>query len=80
MTVFVLWGIWRDRPKGKLTAKQIDEACTNSQFAREMKMYGTFYAVHGKDDVGPVYLTPVGWDETIKNVVSIKVVYDGDSK
>ena len=45
-----------------------------------MKLYGTFYAVHGKDDVGPVYLTAVGWNETIKNVVSIKVVYDGDSK
>ncbi|KAI0746154.1 hypothetical protein C8Q76DRAFT_790451 [Earliella scabrosa] len=60
MTIFVLWGLWRDRPKSKLTAKQIDEAYTNSQFAREMKLYGTFYAVHGKDDVGPVYLTPVG--------------------
>ncbi|EJF65599.1 hypothetical protein BD309DRAFT_892274 [Dichomitus squalens] len=53
-----------------------------SQFSKEASLLGTFYHIHGEDDLGPVPLSEVGWAQMMTNIVKIELYYEktGDDK
>ena len=47
-----------------------------SRFSQKAYLLGTFYDAHGEDDLGPVYLSGVGWAQMVTNIVKIELFYN----
>ncbi|KAM5536702.1 hypothetical protein V8D89_009629 [Ganoderma adspersum] len=69
----LLWKATFDR-----TQRVLDLDYGRSAFAKTVVLLGSFYAVHGKDDVGPVRLGHIGWAGMVGNLVSITVEFEDE--
>ena len=60
------------------TQRVLDLDYERSAFAKTVILLGSFYAVHGKNDVGPVRLGHIGWAGMVGNLVSITVEFEDE--
>ena len=68
---FFIWS-----PSSDFAWEKFDEEHSyDIAFLRNAVVLGTFYSTYGEHDVGPVVLADVGWQELIKNVTKIELVY-----
>ena len=64
--------VWRPPEPGQpFVQAHYDE----SPFAHNAAIYGTFYHTLGRDDLGPVLLGSLGWEELVRNVARIELIY-----
>ncbi|KAI1787436.1 hypothetical protein LXA43DRAFT_1064348 [Ganoderma leucocontextum] len=71
----LLWKPWGNRSQ-----REIDYDYERSTFAKTVILLGVFYAVHGRDDAGPVVLGNIGWEGMVQNLVSITVVFEDETE
>ncbi len=69
--------LWKP-PWSNCSQREMDIAYERSTFAKTVLLLGVFYAVHGKDDVGPVPLGNIGWAGMVENLVSITVDFEDE--
>ena len=72
MWAYVAFNFWKPRDPD---ARFNDKTDYPIAFEREYIPLATFYAIHGRDDVGPVKLSWLGWADMMENVVRIDLVH-----